>query len=185
MAFQITEQLRAFGWSILLGLAAGVLYDLLRAVRLRRPRMTWALDLLYCLAAGAALSLFVLRQGDGQLRGYILLGALGGMLLDLGAFSVFGFYSIQLLVICVAIGLLVIYLMKNNLLSAAILCGGTALFLGITQFFFLYALWGYEDVFRLYLTKILPTGVYTTVFTPLFYWGSRKLYDFYQSKLEL
>ncbi len=114
-----------------------------------------------------------------------LLGALGGMLLDLGAFSVFGFYSIQLLVICVAIGLLVIYLMKNNLLSAAILCGGTALFLGITQFFFLYALWGYEDVFRLYLTKILPTGVYTTVFTPLFYWGSRKLYDFYQSKLEL
>ena len=53
------------------------------------------------------------------------------------------------------------------------------------QFFFLYALWGYEDVFRLYLTKILPTGVYTTVFTPLFYWGSRKLYDFYQSKLEL
>ena len=78
-----------------------------------------------------------------------LLGALGGMLLDLGAFSVFGFYSIQLLVICVAIGLLVIYLMKNNLLSAAILFGGTALF------------------------------------TPLFYGGSRKLYDFYQSKLEL
>ena len=78
MAFQITEQLRAFGWAILLGLAAGLLYDLLRAIRLRRPRITWALDLLYCLTAGAALSLFVLRQGDGQLRGYILLGALGG-----------------------------------------------------------------------------------------------------------
>ena len=53
MAFQITEQLRAFGWAILLGLAAGLLYDLLRAIRLRRTRITWALDLLYCLTAGA------------------------------------------------------------------------------------------------------------------------------------
>lgn len=114
-----------------------------------------------------------------------LLGAFGGMLLDLGAFSVFGFYAIQLMVLCVAVGLLVIYLMKNNLLSAAILCGGAALFLGITQFFFLYALWGYGDVFRLYLTKILPTGVYTMVFVPPFYIASRKLFDFYQSKLEL
>ncbi|MBD9199049.1 MAG: hypothetical protein EGQ09_18760 [Clostridiales bacterium] len=87
MAFQITEQLRTFGWAILLGLAAGLLYDLLRAIRLRRPRMTWALDLLYCLAAGAALSLFVLRQGDGQLRSYILLGALGGGVVFFSLFS--------------------------------------------------------------------------------------------------
>ena len=69
------------------------------------------------------------RHGGREFVGG-LLGALGGMLLDLGAFSVFGFYSIQLLVICGPIGLLVIYLMKNNLLSAAILCGGRPL--GIT-----------------------------------------------------
>ena len=87
MAVQITVQLRTFGLSILLGLSAGVLYDLLRALRLRRPRLTWALDLLYCLTAGAALSLFVLRQGDGQLRGYILLGALGGGVVFFGVFS--------------------------------------------------------------------------------------------------
>lgn len=59
-----------------------------------------------------------------------LLGALGGMLLDLGAFSVFGFYSIQLLVICVAIGLLVIYLMKNNLLSSRYPLRGDGPFFG-------------------------------------------------------
>ena len=114
-----------------------------------------------------------------------LMGAYGGMLLDLGGFSVFGFYSIQLMVICVAIGLLVIYLMKNNLLSAAILCGGTALFLSLTQFFFFYALWGYEDVFRLYLTKLLPTAAYSVAFLPPFFWAEHWLYQFYESKLEL
>ena len=78
MAFQISDQLRSFGLAILLGLAAGVVYDLLRTVRLRFPSFTGALDLLYCLTAGGALSLFVLRQAAGQFRGFILLGGLGG-----------------------------------------------------------------------------------------------------------
>ena len=69
MAFQISDQLRSFGLAILLGLAAGVVYDLLRTVRLRFPSFTGVLDLLYCLTAGGALSLFVLRQADGQFRG--------------------------------------------------------------------------------------------------------------------
>ena len=78
MAIHVTEQLRTFLLSILLGLGAGVLYDLLRAVRLRHPRLTAPLDLLYCQAIGLAVFLFVLRQSDGQLRGFILLGGLGG-----------------------------------------------------------------------------------------------------------
>ena len=68
MAIHVTEQLRTFLLSILLGLGAGVLYDLLRAVRLRHPRLTAPLDLLYCQAVGLAVFLFVLRQSDGQLR---------------------------------------------------------------------------------------------------------------------
>ena len=51
MAFQISDQLRSFGLAILLGLAAGVVYDLLRTVRLRFPSFTGVLDLLYWLAA--------------------------------------------------------------------------------------------------------------------------------------
>ena len=42
------------------------------------PRLTAPLDLLYCQAVGLAVFLFVLRQSDGQLRGFILLGGLGG-----------------------------------------------------------------------------------------------------------
>ena len=40
MEIQITEQLRSFLLAILLGMAVGVVYDLMRAVRLRHPRLT-------------------------------------------------------------------------------------------------------------------------------------------------
>ena len=45
MEIQITEQLRSFLLAILLGMAVGVVYDLMRAVRLRHPRLTAVLDL--------------------------------------------------------------------------------------------------------------------------------------------
>lgn len=81
MEINSAQQLLLFGRSILLGLAAGVLYDLMRAVRLRLPRTTAPLDLLYCLWVGTALFLFTLRQASGLLRGYVLGGALGGAVL--------------------------------------------------------------------------------------------------------
>lgn len=87
MELRITDQLRAFLLAILLGAAIGVLYDLLRAVRLRQPRLTAVLDLVCCLAAGGSLFLFTLRQAGGQLRGFVLLGALGGCLLFFGTVS--------------------------------------------------------------------------------------------------
>ncbi len=65
------------------------MYDLLRTVRLRFPSFTGVLDLLYCLTAGGALSLFVLRQADGQFRGFILLGAAGGSVVFFMLFSAF------------------------------------------------------------------------------------------------
>ena len=87
MGFQIADQLRPFLLAVLLGLGAGLWYDLLRAVRLRLPRLTGAADLLYCLTAGTALFLFVLRQAEGQLRGFVLLGAGGGCILFFTLFS--------------------------------------------------------------------------------------------------
>ena len=75
MEIQITEQLRSFLLAILLGMAVGVVYDLMRAARLRHPRLTPLLDLGCCLFAAGGLFLFLMRQTDGQLRGYILLGA--------------------------------------------------------------------------------------------------------------
>lgn len=75
MAPALSQPLLLFCQAILLGMAAALLYDLLRAFRLRLPRLTSALDILYCMAAGLAVFLFMLRRAQGQLRLYLLLGA--------------------------------------------------------------------------------------------------------------
>ena len=72
--------LLAFFQAVLLGLAAGLVYDLLRAFRLRLPRLTAPLDILYCVTAGAAVFLFTLHRAQGQLRLYLLLGAPAALL---------------------------------------------------------------------------------------------------------
>ena len=77
MAPALSQPLLLFCQAILLGMAAALLYDLLRAFRLRLPRLTSALDILYCMAAGLAVFLFMLRRAQGQLRLYLLLGAVG------------------------------------------------------------------------------------------------------------
>ena len=84
---QAAQQLLVFGQSILLGLSAGLLYDLLRPFRVRAPRATGWLDGAYCLAVGGAMFLFLLRRGAGQLRGFVILGAVGGAVLYFCAFS--------------------------------------------------------------------------------------------------
>ena len=87
MENQVSQQLLVFVQSILLGLSAGLLYDLLRPFRLRLPRLTGALDSLYCLAVGASAFWFILRRAQGEVRGFVLLGGLGGAVLFFCAFS--------------------------------------------------------------------------------------------------
>ena len=83
----VNQQLEVFLQSILLGLAIGVAYDLLRPFRLRLPRTAWVLDCGYCLFAAAALFLFCLNRTQGQLRIYTLLGVCGGAALFFSLFS--------------------------------------------------------------------------------------------------
>jgi len=81
MGNYITEQLARFLQSIVLGLSLGLVYDLLRT--LRRLGGAWwggVLDGLYALLAVGSVFFFVMG-GDGELRLFILLGALGGMVL--------------------------------------------------------------------------------------------------------
>ena len=87
MESQVNQQLLVFGQSILLGLSAGLLYDLLRPFRVRAPRVTGLLDGCYCLTVGGAMFLFLLRRAAGQLRGFVILGAVGGAVLFFCAFS--------------------------------------------------------------------------------------------------
>ena len=77
----VSQQLMLFARSVLLGMGLALLYDVLRPLRRRCLSFLWLLDSGYCLTAALTAGLFLLRQGDGELRLYILLGAGGGAVL--------------------------------------------------------------------------------------------------------
>lgn len=78
----ISEQLILFLRSALLGAVCGVVFDLLRAVRLRRGGLiTHLLDVVYVVSVLLALFLFALRQGQGEMRLYMLLAIFLGIVL--------------------------------------------------------------------------------------------------------
>ena len=88
MGIEIAEQLGVLARALLLGALLSLLYDALRAVRLRRRThrgLTAALDLLYSLVLLLILLAFMLRVGNGELRLYtlaaIVLGAAAGFAL--------------------------------------------------------------------------------------------------------
>ena len=79
----VAGQLAALGAAVALGAAGGLVYDLLRVLRRRRPGLTHAADAVFggmCLL-GALWALT--RVGGGEPQLYLLLGAGAGMLLYL------------------------------------------------------------------------------------------------------
>lgn len=79
MGFTLGAQTRGFFAALLLGFTLALLYELLRALRLRRGRaLTGALDALYCLALAVLVTRFALGVGGGELRLFMLFSALAG-----------------------------------------------------------------------------------------------------------
>ncbi|MEG0780560.1 MAG: spore cortex biosynthesis protein YabQ [Oscillospiraceae bacterium] len=83
----ISGQLLLLSRALLLGGCIGLLYDLLRAFRLRFPGTTRLLDGVCALTATCGVFLFALGAGAGELRLYVLAGILLGCLLFFGCLS--------------------------------------------------------------------------------------------------
>lgn len=81
MGNYVSEQLIVFLRAIALGAVLGLVYDLLGALRRLGGRI-WGgvLDAAFCLTAAGSVFLFVMA-GDGEMRMFIALGALGGAVL--------------------------------------------------------------------------------------------------------
>lgn len=103
-----------------------------------------------------------LAMNEGELSGG-LYGLFGGVLCDTGAFHIFGVASIFFLVLGCAVGLLVLYLIQPNFLSALLLTGGFALIYGLIAHYLLYGMWGYPGAARLLLLRTLPSAVCTAL----------------------
>ena len=80
MELSVAQQASSLVGAILLGFAIGVLYDLLRLLRVRLhiPFLGSALDLLFWVATVAALFVYATGATGGQMRIYVLLSVFGG-----------------------------------------------------------------------------------------------------------
>ena len=120
---------------------------------------------------------------DKQLAGG-LFGLFAGILCDTSSNVLFGFQSILYLVICTAVGLLVVYFMQPSVVNSLIFTGcglGFRLFL---EYFFYYVMWGYDNSHIILLGQMLPLLLYTLVVTPLLFLAVRKMHLFFEEKME-
>ena len=97
-------------------------------------------------------------------------GVAAGLLWGLYADRLFGFYALLLLLIGCAVGLLVRLLLRNNTLSALLLCGGAAVAFSLLDWLCNYLLPLREGMFWWLWRSILPATVYTLVLSVPLYW---------------
>lgn len=74
----VAGQLAALGAAVALGVAGGLVYDLLRVLRRRRPGLTHAADAVFGLVCLLGALWALTRVGGGEPQLYLLLGARGG-----------------------------------------------------------------------------------------------------------
>lgn len=125
-------------------------------------------------AAAAPVLVLVLCSAmfDAELPAAFL-GLAGGLLWDASAMRGEGYHSIFLFLACFAVSFLMRHYMRNNFLSALLLClTGTTLH-HVLYWLFFFVFTGVDGVGYLLAANILPSIVYTVVFTPIFYFFVR------------
>ena len=106
-------------------------------------------------AAIAAISM-----AEGGFAGGIY-GLLGGILIDVWAFHIFGVASVLFLILGCVGGLSTVLVMLANRKRAFLLTGLFAFFYGSLSHYIIYGLWGYEGAGALVWKGVLPSALLT------------------------
>lgn len=104
-------------------------------------------------------------------------GIIAGLIWDCGTNRIFGFNALFLMILGICAGLLVKFLFRRSLLTAAVFTVIFTLTHEMVTYFFFYYLTGLKDFVYAFSRIILPTTAYTFVFLFLFYFGVRFLHE--------
>lgn len=77
MAIEFETLMLFFVYSLIVGAAIGVYYDVFRIIRIVLPKSVVLIffeDLIFCLSAGVIMSVFIFNAGFGIVRGYAVIG---------------------------------------------------------------------------------------------------------------
>ena len=84
MILSMADQARFFIWTMVLGAAAGIIYDVFRIVRRmikHHDIFTQIEDLIYWLVVSVLIFYFILHRNNGEVRIYAIVGVFSGMCL--------------------------------------------------------------------------------------------------------
>lgn len=106
---------------------------------------------------------------EGEIPGAAF-GVAAGLMWDVGNGTVFGYDALFLMITSVAAALLVQFLFRDTPAAGALFTAAITLLYGCVTWFFYVYMRGNVDFTGAFLRTILPTAVYTTVFSvPLYY----------------
>jgi cell shape-determining protein MreD len=127
---------------------------------------------------------------EGEFVGGIY-GAVAGLLCDAasvprqgGGSVVFGMSGFLLCALCVAVGLLIIYLLRCNLLGCMLFVAVITLTLGSLEFLFAHGMWGHENGWKIYVYHTLPVAALTLLITPLLFFLIRWIHNRFEMALQ-
>jgi rod shape-determining protein MreD len=120
---------------------------------------------------------------EGEFAGGIY-GAFAGLLCDMGGFALFGFNGFIFCFAAIAAGLLIIYMMQCNVGGCMLFVFAAIMIRGSIGYMFAYAIWEYENAWRIFMTQTLPTAVYTTAVTIPIYYILRAIFLKFEKELE-
>ena len=112
-------------------------------------------------------------------------GTIAGIFLDIHSSTLFGFNSILLLILCVGIGLVVIYYMKNSLKNFFLFVTGVSAVRAITIYFFDYIIWDYEYSWIILVRSFIPSIIYTVIVCPVAYFAVKRINTYFDSKIKI
>lgn len=101
---------------------------------------------------------------EGEFAGGIF-GFVFGLFCDSAAETVFGFNALIFLIFCIFAGLATIYLFRRSTMNIMLLCLGAVFLRSSLEFFFVFILYGYENLSAFFYTEIAPQIVLTSIFS--------------------
>lgn len=112
---------------------------------------------------------------EGEFAGAIF-GCVAGFVWDVAAGKLPGFSAFLLLLICFGCALLVAIYLRVSYRSHLLLTAWSVLFFALVEYFFFYALFGYENSYLLLWFRYLPQFASTLLLTPLIFFAARKIH---------
>lgn len=110
----------------------------------------------------------------------LFFGLAAGMMLETVSPDSVCFYSVMFTLIGFTAGMLITYLMINNLITALIFTLSFSLIINTLYFLLFIVFDGVSVSFGFYLKYYFISAIYTTLFTPIFYFSVRALVKKYK-----